>query len=397
MARILVDRVKETTTTTGTGALALGGAVTNFRDFDSVMANTDTTLYAIVHRTSAQWEVGVGTWNTGNTLSRTTVLAGTNGTSAVNLAAGTKDVFMTLTPSGEWPILRLVEGATINWDNGDLVLTQSGNSLTLTGGTLIIGSGADALTINPANGTNVISTAQNLQLNANGGIVGITDESVGFTVPIEVGPGTTTNPPIQLDTASVLMTTPADGAIELDATNMYGTTDAGNRGYIPLKHLIRANATRTYTSNTNSQAIFNSPANGRLTLETGTYRMHGVLSFQAMSATSGNRSFNLLGAGTATVGGVVYIVGGLDATVSTVGAGGFSHNIAVGSTTSAVPAAVGASAIFLIDGSFEVTGAGTIIPSTTMVTAAASTLTIGSFLEIWRIGTDALVSVGQWD
>jgi len=97
MALIIKDRVKEITTTTGTGAVSLGGASATFDAFSSVMSNGDTTFYAIVHTTSGtdEWEVGVGTWNTGNTLTRTTVYAGSNGTSAVNLSSGNKDIFMT--------------------------------------------------------------------------------------------------------------------------------------------------------------------------------------------------------------------------------------------------------------------------------------------------------------
>ena len=97
MAFIIKDRVKEGTTSTGTGAVTLGGAVATFDTFQSYMTNGDTTYYAIVHTTSGvdEWEVGLGTWNTGNTLTRTTVLAGSNGASAQDFSAGTKDVFMT--------------------------------------------------------------------------------------------------------------------------------------------------------------------------------------------------------------------------------------------------------------------------------------------------------------
>ena len=58
------------------------------------MTNGDTTYYAVVHTSSGvdEWKVGLGTWNTGNTITRTTVLAGSNGTSAENFSAGVKDV-----------------------------------------------------------------------------------------------------------------------------------------------------------------------------------------------------------------------------------------------------------------------------------------------------------------
>ena len=97
MAFIIKDRVKEGTVSTGTGAVTLGGASATFDPFNSYMVDGDTTYYAIVHTTSGvdEWEVGIGTWNTGNTLTRTTILSGSNGTSAVDFSSGTKNVFMT--------------------------------------------------------------------------------------------------------------------------------------------------------------------------------------------------------------------------------------------------------------------------------------------------------------
>ena len=93
MALIIKDRVQETTTTTGTGPVSLGGAVSNFITFGSVMANADTTYYAIISGTD--WEVGLGTYATsGNTLTRTTVYASSNAGSAVNFSAGTKYVYL---------------------------------------------------------------------------------------------------------------------------------------------------------------------------------------------------------------------------------------------------------------------------------------------------------------
>ena len=90
------DRVKETCGTTGTGTLTLAGAVSNFQAF-SVVGDGNTCYYAIVHRSAAEWEVGIGTYTAaGTTLARNTILASSNGGSAVNLSVGTKDVFITL-------------------------------------------------------------------------------------------------------------------------------------------------------------------------------------------------------------------------------------------------------------------------------------------------------------
>ena len=95
MALVLKDRVKETTTTTGTGAISLGGAVTNFQAFSAVLSDGDTTYYAIVDTDNTAFEVGLGTYaSSGNTLTRTTVLESSNSGSAVNFGAGSKNIFI---------------------------------------------------------------------------------------------------------------------------------------------------------------------------------------------------------------------------------------------------------------------------------------------------------------
>ena len=98
MALVIKDRVKETTTTTGTGAISLGGAATNFVTFSSVLSDADTTYYAIVDTSNSAFEVGLGTYaSSGNTITRTTVLASSNSGSAVNLQAGTKSISVSYT------------------------------------------------------------------------------------------------------------------------------------------------------------------------------------------------------------------------------------------------------------------------------------------------------------
>ena len=97
MALIIKDRIKESSTFTGTGDIALGGSTATFSTFASVMTTNDTTYYAIVHTSSGvdEWEVGLGTFNASGDLERTTVLSGSSGTSAVNFSSGIKAVFMT--------------------------------------------------------------------------------------------------------------------------------------------------------------------------------------------------------------------------------------------------------------------------------------------------------------
>lgn len=93
MALVVKDRVRETTTTTGTGTVTLAGAVAGFQSF-SVIGNGNTTYYTITN--NVDWEVGIGTYtSSGTTLSRDTILESSNGGTAVNFGAGTKDVFVT--------------------------------------------------------------------------------------------------------------------------------------------------------------------------------------------------------------------------------------------------------------------------------------------------------------
>lgn len=99
MAFVVADRVKETTTTGGTGTVTLAGAVAGFQSF-SAIGNANSTYYTITDGTNNTWEVGIGTYtSSGTTLSRDTVLASSSGGSLVNFAAIQKDVFVTY-PAG---------------------------------------------------------------------------------------------------------------------------------------------------------------------------------------------------------------------------------------------------------------------------------------------------------
>lgn len=102
MAHITEDRILESSTTTGTGAFTLAGAVTGFRTFASVMAVNDTCWYAIwgvdgQGTPTGQFESGLGTYSALNTLTRTTVLESSAAGAAVTFSAGTKYVAITLT------------------------------------------------------------------------------------------------------------------------------------------------------------------------------------------------------------------------------------------------------------------------------------------------------------
>ena len=101
MALVINDRVKETSTTTGTGTLDLAGVVVGFVTFVAGIGNSNTTYYAIHEQGTANFEIGIGTVTdaTPDTLARTTVLNNSLGTTAKINFSGTLDVFCTLPAS----------------------------------------------------------------------------------------------------------------------------------------------------------------------------------------------------------------------------------------------------------------------------------------------------------
>jgi hypothetical protein len=98
MALVINDRVKETSTTTGTGTFNLAGAETGYESFVSGVGTTNTTYYAIELNAAGEWEVGIGTVTSGSpdTLSRDTIISSSNSDAAVTFSSGTKNVFCTL-------------------------------------------------------------------------------------------------------------------------------------------------------------------------------------------------------------------------------------------------------------------------------------------------------------
>ena len=160
MALVVKDRVKQTTTTTGTGSLVLNGTVDSFQTFTSALTNADTTYYALVEPSTNEWEVGLGTWTESTTtLARTTILESSNSGSAINLTAGEAEVFIT----------QPAEKAVYYDANGDI--TPTGN--VDVAGTLDVTGAAtfdDSVTIQgdlTINGTTTTVSATNLAIEDN--------------------------------------------------------------------------------------------------------------------------------------------------------------------------------------------------------------------------------------
>ena len=138
MALVLKDRVRETTATTGTGTVTLAGAVNGFQGF-SVIGDGNITYYAIVNLVANEWEVGIGTYtSSGTTLSRDTILESSNSGSAVDFAAGDKDVFVT------YPAERSVIGGMGYVENAATITQSSAISVgnnALSAGPIVIDDG----------------------------------------------------------------------------------------------------------------------------------------------------------------------------------------------------------------------------------------------------------------
>ena len=92
MALVLKDRVKETTTTVGTGSFALAGAVTGYDSFGQI-GSGNTTYYAVYLDGGSEWEVGIGTYTAPSTLSRDTILASSNSGLIVTFSTGQKTIW----------------------------------------------------------------------------------------------------------------------------------------------------------------------------------------------------------------------------------------------------------------------------------------------------------------
>ena len=114
MALVINDRVKESSTTSGTGTISLAAVVTGFEGFVAGIATGNTTYYTIFNQGTTEWEVGLGTVTDAatDTLSRDTIISSSNGDAAVSFTSGTKDVFCTL-PASKAVYLN-ASGDTIN-------------------------------------------------------------------------------------------------------------------------------------------------------------------------------------------------------------------------------------------------------------------------------------------
>ena len=168
MALEIHDRVKETTTTTGTGTYTLAGAVSGFETFTANLDNSDTTYYVCTDNTD--FEVGLGTFtSSGTTLSRDTILASSNSNNEVNWSSGTRTIFMT------YPAAKAVFKDASNNINGTFVGNITGNVTGNVSGTAATVTGAAQTNI-----TSIGTLASNLNLGGQDIVTTTSNQDIDF-------------------------------------------------------------------------------------------------------------------------------------------------------------------------------------------------------------------------
>ena len=256
MAFVVADRVRETSTTTGTGTFTLSGAVIGYQSFGSAIGSGNTTYYAISNPGVNEWEVGIGTVGSG-TLARTTVLASSTGV-AVDFTAGSKDVFVTYPAEGAVFADNAITLTNKTISGSSNTLSNIGNS-SLTNSKVTIGStdvslGATATTL--AGLTSVTATTFNGALSGNATTATTATNLAGGAasqIPYQSATGTTafiangtpgyvlkstgTTPPVWADVGGVAVTTFSAGTTGFTpssatggAVTLAGTLNLANGG-----------------------------------------------------------------------------------------------------------------------------------------------------------------------
>jgi len=189
MALVINDRVKETSSTTGTGALTFAGAVSGFETFSAGIGNSNTTYYAVVNTaTPTEWEVGLGTLaGDSSTITRTAVISSSNSDSAVDFGAGTKEIFCTLPASKA-----VIKDASGNVSPGGVITgtTVEATGDTSSGDNAAIGyTSAEGLILTGQGSTNDVT----IKNDADTDVISIPTGATGVTLAGTLGSGAITS------------------------------------------------------------------------------------------------------------------------------------------------------------------------------------------------------------
>ena len=247
MAFVLANRVKETTTTTGTGAVTLAGASTGFQSF-AIIGNTNTTYYTIAGQTGNEWEVGIGTYSTtGPTLTRTTVLANSSATqpSALTFSAGTKDVFVTY-PSSKSVNLDASGNATALGTPAAFVGTNiTGTAAGLTAGNVTTNANLAGDVTSVGNTTSIAAgVIVNADINASAGIVDTKLATISTAAKVSNSATTATS----ANTASAIVARDASGNFTAGTITAALTGNASTATTLATGRTIAITGDLAYTS-----------------------------------------------------------------------------------------------------------------------------------------------------
>jgi len=387
MALVLADRVLETCTSPGTGAVTLLGAVTGYQAFSAAVGNGNTCYYAVADQNGANWEVGVGTYaSAGNTLTRTTVLASSNGGSLTNFASGSQNVFLT------YPAEKAVSTDTLAYPPAIGSTTpNSGAFTTLSASSTVSGTGFSTyLASPPAIGGTAPNTGSFTTLTATGAIThntttnnqSYTTTGAGTITLTSGTAGTINNFNIGATTAGTGAFTTISASSTVSGTGFstylasppaIGATTAGTGAFTTLS------ASSTVSGTGFSTYLASPPAIGSTAANTGAFTTLGATGAITFNTTTNNQSYTTTGAGTITL---------------TSGTTGTINNFNIGGTTA------GTGAFTTLSASSTVSGAGftnyfaspPAIGSTAANTGAFTTLSASSNVTFSGTGYTQLQS-----
>lgn len=340
MALVLADRVQETASAPGTGAVTLLGAVTGYQTF-AVIGNGNTTFYTIADQGGANWEVGIGTYSTtGPSLSRDVILSSSNSNNIVNFSSGTQSVFVTypsgksvnLNASGNVSALGTVSSGT--WQGTTIGVAYGGTGVTSSSGanSVVLRDSNQNITINrlsqstnavtASGGTTTLTAASayNQTLNGTGGQTFKLPDATTLTDTTTFqfnnnATGTLTITDYANATVGTITAGGAAGIALLDNSTVGGTWDV--HAYIPENVTWGTNALNlgsTVISNGTWQGGTIGSAYGGTGLTTFTAANYALYSTSASALTAGTLPVVAGGTGVTSATAYAVLCGGTTST-----------------------------------------------------------------------------------
>lgn len=448
--QITDDRIAESSTSTGASDFTLSGALPGHVAYSSKAVNGSRVPYLIQSvdasgSPTGEWEDGLGIWLTGNILQRTFVSRSSNVDTLVNFSAGTKHVFLPLMSCQMYQDngvpFRALESLSPGFDiayKWDFDVDAEGWTATNgtvgwsadSGGSIILSDTHATLSTflySPAglaiNGVKYPRVKMSLTRIAGSGFIGTGQYVTAGRPAFSSGFQRKVTPPMPFEIGETIIVD-WDMMKSTDVADWTGSNATQFRFVLPVTattddvfridwiaigrnapvsvpvivpdgvSLIRAASFNVLSSLTAQQPLFATP--NALSVIEGSYSFDGILAFSGMSGTTGNGQFDFKGAGSATLSEITMSVMGIDGTgiaanqTGTWSTTGVSAANMVTSTTS--------STIYVrVRGVFNVTIAGTVVPSITLTNGSVGNqLNAGSYIQFKRLGDLSLANIGAW-